>query len=184
MIDGRVDRLGEETRDLLAIAAIIGQEIALDLWSAAGEIDEEALLGVVERAVAANLLDADREGTRVRFVHALTREALYEGMLPPRRRAWHRRIAEALMARPGADPDAVAAHLQRAGDSRAPDWLIQAGDRAQRAYALLTAVERFRSAAALLAGVEGEERTRGPAPLPAGPAAALLHSHSRHRGPQ
>lgn len=160
VIDGRVDRLGEETRDHLAIAAIIGQEVALDLWSAAGDIDDEGLLSVVERAVAANLLQAERDGTRVRFVHALTREALYEGMLPPRRRAWHRRIAESLMVRPAADPDAVAAHLQRAGDPRAPEWMIQAGDRAQRAYALLTAVERFRCAADLLAGVAGEERTR------------------------
>ena len=37
----------------------------------------------------------------------------------------------------------------------------QAGDRAQRAYAWLTAAERFRAAAALLAGIPGEERTRG-----------------------
>jgi hypothetical protein len=161
VIDSRIARLGEGTRALLAIAAVIGHEVELDLWSDVGEVDEETLLGIVELAVAGNLLDAEREGTRVRFVHALTREALYESMLPPRRRAWHRRIADALMARAAPDPDAVAAHLQRAHDPRAAEWLIRAGDRAQRAYALLTAVDRFRSAATLLEGVAGEERTRG-----------------------
>ena len=61
-------------------------------------MDDEALLDVVERAVEAHLLEAERDGTRVRFVHALTREALYEGVLPPRRRLWHRRVGEALLA--------------------------------------------------------------------------------------
>ena len=90
----------------------------------------------------------------------MTREALYEGVLPPRRRLWHRRTAEALSAQPDADPDAVAYHFEQAGDPRAAEWLIRAGERAQRAYAWLTAGERFAMAAELLSGVPGEERTR------------------------
>src|SRR5215212_1769425 len=160
VIDGRVGRLGEETRTPLAIAAVIGQEVPLDLWADVGSLDEEALLRIVEGAVEAHLLEAERDGTRVRFVHALTREALYEGVLPPRRRLWHRRTAEALSAQPDADPDAVAFHFEQAGDPRAAEWLIRAGERAQRAYAWLTAGERFATAADLLAGVPGEERTR------------------------
>jgi DNA-binding CsgD family transcriptional regulator/tetratricopeptide (TPR) repeat protein len=160
VIDGRVGRLGEETRTPLAIAAVIGQEVPLDLWANVGEMTEETLLTIIEGAVEAHLLEAERDGTRVRFVHALTREALYEGVLPPRRRLWHRRTAEALLAQPDADPDAVAYHFEQAGDPRAAEWLIRAGERAQRAYAWLTAGERFATAADLLAGVPGEERTR------------------------
>ena len=92
MIDGRVARLGEATRKPLALAAVIGQEVPLALWAEVAALDEEALLDVVEQAVEAHLLEAERDGTRVRFVHALTREALYEGVLPPRRRVWHRRV--------------------------------------------------------------------------------------------
>jgi DNA-binding CsgD family transcriptional regulator/tetratricopeptide (TPR) repeat protein len=160
VIDGRISRLGEETRTPLALAAVIGQETPLDLWAEVGDMGEETLLAIVEGAVEAHLLEAERDGTRVRFVHALTREALYEGVLPPRRRLWHRQVAEILASRPDADPDVVAYHFEQAGDSRAPMWLVQAGERAQRAYAWLTASERFGAAADLLAGVPGEERTR------------------------
>jgi DNA-binding CsgD family transcriptional regulator len=159
VIDGRVVRLSEATRRPLAIAAVIGQEVPLTLWSEVADLGEEALLATVEQAIQAHLLEADRDGTRVHFVHALTREALYEGILPPRRRAWHRRVAESLIAGALPDPDAVAFHLQEAGDPRAWEWLIKAGDRAQRAYAWVTAAERLQAAAALLEGVEGEERT-------------------------
>jgi DNA-binding CsgD family transcriptional regulator/tetratricopeptide (TPR) repeat protein len=160
VIDGRVGRLGEETRTPLAIAAVIGQEVPLDLWADVGGLSEETLLTIIEGAVEAHLLEAERDGTRVRFAHALTREALYEGVLPPRRRQWHRRTAEVMSALPDADPDAVAYHFEQAGDPRAAEWLIRAGERAQRAYAWLTAGERFTTAAALLAGVPGEERLR------------------------
>ena len=161
VIEGRVARLGEATRKPLAIAAVIGQEVPLALWAEVADLDDEALLTIVERAVDAHLLEADPDGRRVRFVHALTREALYEGILPPRRRLWHRRVGEALVAGTRPDPDAVAYHFQAAGDPRAGEWLLAAGDRAQRAYAWLTAAERLRAAAALLEDVEGQERTRG-----------------------
>jgi DNA-binding CsgD family transcriptional regulator len=160
VIDGRIVRLGEETRKPLAIASVIGHEVPLALWAEVAALTGEDLLDIVERAVEAHLLEAEQDGTRVRFVHALIREALYEGILPPRRNAWHLKTAEALTAAPRPDPDAVAFHLREAGDPRAVGWLIQAGERAQRAYAWLTAAERFRVAVALLEGREREEHVR------------------------
>ena len=119
------------------------------------------LLDAVERAAAAHLLAASPDGASVRFAHALVREALYEGVLPPRRRGWHRRVAEALLAGRAPDPDAVAYHFQRAGDPRAVAWLVAAGDRADRAYAWLTAAERSEAALALLDGSGGDAAERG-----------------------
>src|SRR5205085_5599158 len=114
-----------------------------------------------ERAVAAQLLVAEGDGLRVRFTHALVRETLYEGLLPPRRRGWHRRAADALLARLAPDPDAVASHLRRAGDPRAIAWLVRAGLRAERAYAWLSAAERFEAALALLGGDDAPAGARG-----------------------
>jgi DNA-binding CsgD family transcriptional regulator len=160
VIDRRIARLGEATRMPLAMAAVIGQEVSLALWAEVAGLDDEMLMTIVERAVDAHLLEADPDGRHVRFVHALTREALYESVLPPRRRVWHRRVGAALAADTRPNPDAVAYHFQVAGDPCAPEWLVKAADRAQRAYAWLTAAERLR-AAALLEDIEGQERTRG-----------------------
>ncbi len=160
VIDGRLARLGEEHQRLLAIAAIIGQRVPLALWAATAGVPEDALIDAIEEGAGARLLEAGDGGTDVRFVHALIREALYEGLLPPRRRGWHRRAAEALMASPSPDPDAVASHLQQAGDPRAAEWLIRAGERAQRSYALLTAAERFEASLTLLEGQGADPRER------------------------
>jgi DNA-binding CsgD family transcriptional regulator len=161
VIEGRVARLGEAMCQPLAMAAVIGQEVPLNLWAQVTGLDDEELLTVIEQAVEAHLLEAEIVGTRVRFVHALTREALYEGILPPRRRVWHRQVGDALVESVTSDPDAVAYHFQQAGDPRAWEWLVRAGERAQRAYAWLTASERFAAAADLLKDVPGQERTRG-----------------------
>ena len=156
VIDGRLARLGEAARDLLAIAAVIGQEVPLDLWARVAEIDEEALLDTLATASEARLVEETPDGVRARFVHALIREALYEGLTPSRRRVRHRRVGEALAASPGPDPDAVAYHLRQAGDPRATEWLVRAGERAQLAYAWLTAIERYEAALAAL-GDDGQE---------------------------
>src|SRR4029079_1259718 len=95
--------------------------------------------------------------TRVRFVHALTREALYEAVMPPRRRLWHQRVGDALVAQPRVSPDEVAFHFGRAGDPNAWEWYVRAGERAQRAYAWLMAKDRFVAAADLIENVPGME---------------------------
>jgi DNA-binding CsgD family transcriptional regulator len=98
----------------------------------------------------------------VRFAHALIREALYESVLPPRRRDQHRQIAEALIAQGSApDPDAVAYHLSQAGDPRAVLWLTRAGERAQRAFAWPAATQRFEAALTLLEGDDSAMNERG-----------------------
>lgn len=150
VIEGRLQRLGEEAHALLAIAAVIGPQTPLALWSAVSEVGEEALIDVVETAVDARLLEASADGAAVSFAHALIRETLYDGLLPPRRRTWHRRVADALLAGSMPDPDAVAYHLQKAGDPRAAEWLLKAGERAQLSFALLPAAKRFDAALRLL----------------------------------
>ena len=73
----------------------------------------------------------------------------------------HRQVAEALIALPAPDPDAVAYHLQQAGDERAAAWLVRAGERAEDAYALVTAAERYEAAMKLLDTQEADLAERG-----------------------
>jgi DNA-binding CsgD family transcriptional regulator len=149
VIEERAARLGDEVRDALAIAAVIGHDVPLQLWGHISGLTDRALLDIIEHASERHLIAASPDGSSVRFVHALTREALYEGITPPRRRLWHEQVAATLMVAANPDPDAVAYHLQRAGDVRAWEWLVRAADRAQSAYAWLTAAERLQSAANL-----------------------------------
>ncbi|MGN6359768.1 MAG: helix-turn-helix transcriptional regulator [Thermomicrobiales bacterium] len=145
VIDGRAARLGEAARELLAVAAILGQAVSLGHWAALAGVLVEDLLPVIEAASVARLADADEAGSGIRFVHALVREALYAGIPPARRRAWHHRAGELLAAAPACgspdpDPDAVAYHFQQAGDARAVVWLGRAGERARAHYAPQTAI--------------------------------------------
>ena len=159
LINSRAVRLGETTRKALAIAAVIGVEAPCELWSTVADLSEDELMLVIERAVNAHLIEASEDGTWIRFVHALTREAMYTEILPTRRNRWHQQIATILMSDPDPDPDTVAYHLQQSGDPRAWQWLERAANRAQRAYAWITASERLRAAAKLLEGIDGEEHT-------------------------
>lgn len=161
VIEGRVARLGDETRESLGLAAVIGHDVPLDLWSTLEGLSDEALLTTVERAVEAGLLIASERGTGVSFTHALVREALHDGILPPRRRIWHRKVAEVLAAMSGSDPDTVAYHFGQADDRRAWEWLVRAGERAQRSYAWLMAADRFAAAISVLEGQTEHARERG-----------------------
>jgi DNA-binding CsgD family transcriptional regulator/tetratricopeptide (TPR) repeat protein len=161
LIEGRVSRFGERAREALAIAAVIGHEVSLVLWAEVAGADEASLLPIIEDAVEARLLHADPDGQCMRFAHAMFREVLYESVLPPRRRQLHRRVGEAESLHTHPDVDLVAHHFQVAGDVRAVEWLIAAGDRAQRTYAWLTAADRLGAALSLLKSVPGKEQLLG-----------------------
>jgi DNA-binding CsgD family transcriptional regulator len=162
VIEGRLARLDSETQRLLAIAAVIGQEVPLGAWAAAAECEDDALLDAVAGGLEAHLIAEDSTGDRVRFTHALIRETLYERVPAMRRRRVHQRVGEVLAATRAPDPDAVAFHFQQAKDDRALPWLLKAGERAQAAYAWKTAASRFEAALVLMerTGVDTGERGR------------------------
>jgi DNA-binding CsgD family transcriptional regulator len=146
IIDSRLLRLPPEAQDLLATAAVIAPEVPFSLWAMVVDGDEETLLRILEQAADARLVEPTRDGSRFRFVHALVHKALYENVFPVRRRVVHRRVAEALASLSGPNPDEVARHFHSAGDARAAEWLVRAGQRAEGAGSLLTAVERYEAA--------------------------------------
>jgi tetratricopeptide (TPR) repeat protein len=161
VIESRLSRLSDDTRRLLEVAAVIGHELPIDLWVEVSGEDEALLADALERATEARLIEELPNQTHVRFTHALVRETLYEGLVSLRRRAWHRKVADALIAAPRPSPDAVAGHLLAAGDARAFDWLVQAGDRARATFAGADAIQRYEQAVALIADDPAREQERG-----------------------
>ncbi len=94
VIERRVERLGEETLELLRLAAVIGRVFDVELLESMLEIDESQLLDQLEAAVAASLLaESDERVGRFRFAHALINQTLYEGLGATRRARMHQRVA-------------------------------------------------------------------------------------------
>ena len=148
MVDVRMSPLPNESRVALQMAAVIGHEVPLDLWASVSGV------GVVAEAsndaLESQLLTESHDRQGIAFRHALIRESIYESLSLPQRRDVHRRVADSYLARENPDPDAVAYHLQQAGDARSIEWLIYAGERAESRLAYREACERYRSAAEIL----------------------------------
>ncbi len=149
IISGRLAQLRPADRQLVDIAAVLGQAPSRPLWAAVADVTEGELLELLGRPETTRLITETDDGTSARFVHALVRQVVYGQLSPARRRQWHQRAGELLAAAPQPDPDAVANHFRRAGDQRASAWLLRAGLRAERAYSWRAAAERFEHSIAM-----------------------------------
>jgi len=160
----RIDRLQEETKRVLQMAAVIGR---LFLYRVLAAIASE------ERDLDGQLLTLQQEEMireRARlpeleyiFKHELTREAAYNGLLRKQRRVSHQQVAQALERlypdRLEEQLGLLAYHWERAGDAeKATEYLLRAGDQARLAYAHEEAVDYYRRALALLEETEAYDR--------------------------
>jgi DNA-binding CsgD family transcriptional regulator len=161
VIDERLARFGDEAEALLSVAAVIGQEVPFQLWAVAAKVQEEALLPVVDRAVAGHVVREWESGEGVHFRHRLFREVLYDAIPPWRRRHLHGAVADALLSTRQPDPDVVAHHFQQASDARAAEWLIKSGERAERIHAPLAALDRYETAIGVMDAQGAGASTRG-----------------------
>jgi predicted ATPase len=74
----RLARLAPATRQVLALAAVIGGEFDLGLLRRAARADEAALLGALAEAASGGMIqEVSATLLAHRFTHELTRRALY-----------------------------------------------------------------------------------------------------------
>lgn len=161
VIDGRLSRIESEHRQLLAVAAVIGQDIPLDVWKPASGASDDELAEAIQYATDLQILEDAPDSGALRFTHALVREALYLELGLPQRQRLHRIVGETLAARPSAEPDSVAYHLQEANHEQAAEWLMRAGERAHQLYAWRTAAERFEAVLHLLGSTPEVAQVQG-----------------------
>jgi serine/threonine protein kinase/class 3 adenylate cyclase len=100
VIGRRLSRLSEECNRILAIAAIIGRDFAVDVLRRVADVSEDELLAALEEAIGVSLIEEMRgqRELRYRFTHAFFRQTLYEEMIAPRRLRMHNEVAKALEA--------------------------------------------------------------------------------------
>ena len=162
VIEARLDRLSDSSRQLLGVAAAMGQAFS---FSVLQEVSEQPAAEVIssleawlrrgivrERAEPGGLAAAT---PRYDFSHAQIRTVAYNEMNRARRRWVHRRVAEVLAAAPLdrdlADAATLAYHFSQ-GDAplKALPYLIAAGEQALRVRSYASARELGLQAVGLL----------------------------------
>ena len=139
LIEQRVASLGDDALAVVRAGAVAGLEFPLADVEALTDLDEDALIAGVDRALEARLIreEAGRPGV-YQFAHALVADAVYGGMSGARRARLHCRLGQALVGR-GAPAGAVAHHLLAGapvGDTGlALTWTQKAADAALAALA-------------------------------------------------
>jgi DNA-binding winged helix-turn-helix (wHTH) protein/tetratricopeptide (TPR) repeat protein len=149
MIRRKVESLAEEDRRVLQYASIEGEEFTSTVLAGLLELDELAVEDRLDRldklyrlvvTLGEEELPDGQLAVRYRFSHVLYRSFLYESMVSKRRQLLHRHAGEELVKQYRDQSHRVstqlALHFARGRDfPRAVDYLIHAGDNAQRLYA-------------------------------------------------
>jgi len=169
-IQGRLAKLPEDAQELVRRASVIGREFDVDVLRLVCDLDEDHLIDALEAAERAQLIEeihhpgtARSTSPRFTFVHALIPHTLAETVSGMRRQRLHRRVAEAL-ERLGADrldelAPRIGRHFAEAGEwDKAADYLLRAGDQANKLYAYQEAIEDYEEALSILR--ERKERER------------------------
>ena len=159
VIGRRLERVCEECRRVLTVAAVVGRGFSFELLEALGDVDADTLLDAVDEAERAHLITSTADGPEARFIfaHELIRQTLASGLSLPRRQRRHLRVAEAmerLYARTLEEHAAdLAHHLYQAGSAADPEktvrYLALAGDQAIEAAAFEDALRHYDDALSL-----------------------------------
>jgi eukaryotic-like serine/threonine-protein kinase len=172
VVGRRLDRLSEESNQVLAQAAAMGREFDVEVLATVADCERDVVTRALREAVEARVLsELPRAPGRFVFSHALVRETLYAEIPAARRVQLHGEIGEALIRRYGDDIDShlaeVAHHLLEAAPGgevdRAVEFAERAAERASRQLAHEEAVkhlERALEAAESAAAAARDRRLR------------------------
>src|SRR5256886_527885 len=145
----RLERLSGEDVAILSAASVFGRSFDLPALAEVAQVDEAGALTALEASVAAQLIEEeDRRSGGYRFRHALTREAIYEDLVAPRRQRLHSRVADVMDSRHDREPVDQANQLFMAGRNQdAVAMSIAAADSALQGRAYRAAAELLERAA-------------------------------------
>jgi class 3 adenylate cyclase len=160
VVGRRIERLGEEALRVLCLAAVVGREFDVGLLARVADVDEDALLDLMDAAVNAAVLVESEVADCYRFAHAMIQHSLYEELSPARRQRTHRHIGQALEANATQEDAVTLAELAhhwvaatRPADlDKALDYVRRAGNAALAALAPDDAIRWFQQALDLVAG--------------------------------
>lgn len=153
VVEERVTRLGEPTREVLVQAAILGHEFSFPVLQTLAGVSEDGLLEHLERAVSARILqDRVANGEELyAFSDEQVREVLYGNVSGPRRRRLHLRAGQALETVYAGSIEAhveeLAHHFSEANQlEKGAEYAFRAGTKADRLLVWSRAIPWYRKA--------------------------------------
>jgi len=164
-LQARLDRLSPATKEVVAVASVIGRTFALPLLEHVAPAEQlRPSLSELQRLELV-VEERRRPAPEYRFRHGLVQEAAYAGLTETRRRSLHRSVGEALEELSGEDAVEAYALLGRhfaEGDEpqRAADYLLKAGDVARGLDAEEEALRHYRRALEFLDRLGAGRRAR------------------------
>jgi tetratricopeptide (TPR) repeat protein len=160
----RLGKLSDRCRDVLTVASVLGRDFGVDALQRATGLSTDELLELLDEAMVARVIGELPGGMgRLRFSHALVRDAIYDEIPAARRMRLHGRLGEILERLHAGDLDSHASEIARhfleaaPGEQadRAVEYARRAGDNAVRLLAWEEAVRLYRAASDALEVVEG-----------------------------
>ncbi len=109
VIGGRLDRLGERTQEMAALASVIGRTADQSLLIAAASCGEAEAVQALEDLVQRHILRSVAD--KVEFTHDAIRRVVFVRLLPARLKLLHRRVAATIEALYSGELDVHAAML-------------------------------------------------------------------------
>jgi len=159
-VSRRLETLGDDTRAVAGIAAVIGAYVRVGTLRGASELSNDAVLAALDELVRAGILieSRDRDAGDYQFSHPIIQDVLYVALGAARARTLHTKVASVLEASASggatshadvlafhfarAEPDAVGAKAGTYLAAAGRDALARHADRAAVDY-LSAALERL-----------------------------------------
>jgi DNA-binding CsgD family transcriptional regulator len=155
----RVERLGNDARALLDLAAALGGRVRYATLRAVSDVPDDVLLASLDELRRVRLLvEGDADDEAYDFSHPLVRDVVYGALARPRAQRLHSQIADTLEHAYGAEAmshaDELAYHYSRAGSGaphrKALRYVAESGRRALERHADRAAATYLESALAQL----------------------------------
>jgi len=182
----RIDRLEEETRQLVKVASVIGRNffhrILIEVVKPLGDIDTRlSYLKEVEILRERRRMDE----VEYLFTHALAQEAAYESILPRRRKEIHLKVADSIekifAERLHEFYGMLSYHYSMAENlDKAEKYLIKAGEEARRSAASDEALHFYEAALSLYLEKSGNHADREKVAMLEQNIALALYNRGQH----
>ncbi|MFW6145033.1 MAG: ATP-binding protein, partial [Candidatus Natronoplasma sp.] len=96
VIERKIGRLGNETGRILQMGSVIGNRVSFQLLTSVTEMEEIALLDHIDALVSNNIWYEDPKEDVFHFSHGLVRDIIYNDLTKPKRRIFHKKVADDL----------------------------------------------------------------------------------------